>query len=84
MTIPMTVEQAQEVATIRAEHHLHLTCQTLAENSAGGAWVEIVLLPDVCWSIIYPNDQRFVQGPGPRIRLERIEVVDIHESAPAV
>jgi hypothetical protein len=56
----MCYAQIETVAAIEVEHHLQLTCQTLAEMSAGGAWVEIIFIPDVCWGLLYPQDQRFV------------------------
>jgi len=60
MLLPMCYAQIETVAAIEVEHHLQLTCQTLAEMSAGGAWVEIIFIPDVCWGLLYPQDQRFV------------------------
>lgn len=53
-------EQVESIAALEVEHHLQFTCQTLAEMSAGGAWVEMAFIPYVCWNLLYPHDERFV------------------------
>lgn len=50
----------EAVAAIEVEHHLQVTCQTLAETSAGGQWVELRLIPLACWIVLFPNNQRMV------------------------
>lgn len=55
-----TVAVYETVAAIEVEHHLQVTCQTLAEVSAGGVWVEMRIVPYACWQILFPNNKRMV------------------------
>lgn len=50
--IPMSYEQSETVEVLEADQHLEITCQTLAEASAGGAWYEMVIIPWACWNLV--------------------------------
>ena len=52
--------QEETVAALEIEHHLQVTCQTLAEASAGGVWIELVIIPLACWELLFPHDLRMV------------------------
>ena len=58
--ISMCYAQEETIAALEIQHHLDVTCQTLAEASAGGAWIELVIIPLACWEILFPNNQRIV------------------------